>query len=77
MRSSEMLSVTSGDLDCMGQKISDFIGKPNRGVIYGRGRGEGDEESKDVILSFESCLYFICFSIPMRLLGSALPWDTT
>lgn len=44
-----------------GKKISDFIGKPNRGLICGSGREEGDEESKDVILSFESHLYFIYF----------------
>lgn len=58
------------------KKKSDFIGKPNRRVICGRGREEGDEESKDVILSFQS-LYFICILIPKRLLVSALPWDTT
>lgn len=39
------------------KKISDFIGKPNRGVIYGRGIEEGDEESKDVVISITSLVY--------------------
>lgn len=43
------------------KKISDFIGKPNKGVICGRGREEGDEESKDVILSFQSHLWFFFY----------------
>lgn len=77
MRSSETLSVVSGDLGCRGQKKSDFIGKPNKGVICGRGREEGDEESKDVILSFQShlCFFFIFNINETPCLGSSL--DTT
>lgn len=77
MRSSETLSVVSGDLGCRGWKRSDFIGKPNRGVVCGRGREEGDGEPKNVILSFQAHLYFIYFLIPMRLHVSDLSWDTT
>lgn len=77
MRSSETLSVVSGDLGCRGWKRSDFIGKPNRGIVCGRGREEGDGEPKNVILSFQAHLYFIYFLIPMRLHVSDLSWDTT
>lgn len=61
MRSSEMLSVVSGDLGCRGQKISDFIGKLNRQVICEWGREERDKEPKDVILSFKSLIYLFIY----------------
>lgn len=61
MRSSEMLSVVSGDLGCRGQKIPDFIGKLNRQVICEWGREERDEEPKDVILSFQSLIYLFIY----------------